>query len=143
MRQTTHATEWLCLLSHLAFLPAISVAWSSSSVSFFAILLTVVYVISLAYHLIKNPGQDWWHKPGRSPLQTTLLWMDTLAAGIAMGYSLILFQNADWPPSFEIALVAVIPAFVLFMIPSERFYDLRHSLWHVASGVGLYLASLL
>lgn len=106
-------------------------------------LLVIVFVISLAYHLAKNPGPDWWHKPGRSPLQTKLLWADTAAALTAIIFGIIRFAGADFPPTFLIAMIAFVPAFFVFMMPGDQHYDLRHSLWHIAGGIGLYLASLL
>lgn len=106
---------------------------------FFAVSLILLILFSALYHIYKPNGPDWWHKKGRTRMQTFLLWADTIMALLVSASVLVIFWYRNFPPSFWLAIALFIPCFIMFMRPN-RHYERNHMIWHICCVIVVTLA---
>jgi len=116
------------LLSNVLFLIPFGFA-IFYGVYFFAFLIILTSASSTLYHFKKPHGPDWWHKKGRTPTQTMLLWTDTITAFVLSFYTLLIFAYRGFPLSFWISIILFVPTFIMFMRPDED-HERNHLRWH-------------
>jgi len=123
--------------SFLFLLPA----WYAFSINeiTFGILAVATSLISTWYHLIKPEGPHWWWDKTKTKFQRFMLFLDTCVAAVFVLYGMYIFYAQGFPTGFYIALFAFIPLFAQFMIPSKKYYEMQHVLWHSGTALIAFL----
>lgn len=103
----------------------------------FAILVTLLMLASILYHLKKTSGVDWWwHR--KKFYQHFWQILDT-GLGIAVG--VVMFQKV-LETKMSLALIFLL-LFVLidfiYLFISNKYYEACHGLWHILSGITIFL----
>ena len=128
------------LSSALFLLPALY-AFSLGEIVF-GTLAVITAGISTWYHLVKPEGPHWWSDKKATSYQNLMLSLDTLVAIIFVLYSVYIFYIKDFPNTFFIAVIFFIPLFIQFLIPTKKYYELQHTLWHVGAACLAFLPLL-
>jgi hypothetical protein len=131
--------RWAAWTSLAFFVPSIVGLVLRSPVLAYSAL--AVAICSLAYHLSKEPGPDWWWAQGRTRLQRVLLLLDTVI-GLFMAflvYGKVLASPYD-PLGIFMGVLTLLGLTALFLV--NRWYEAFHGIWHITAALFITLTIL-
>ena len=106
-----------------------------------AIILSVLTVVSSAYHYYKPHGHDWWWNHDRTKKQTFLLYLDTLLSTSVFVFMTWYLYIKKIDLTDIIGVLTFLIGLYLLLSPRGD-YKKNHFLWHLIAGIAPLLVIL-